>query len=143
MKQRCENPSDARYEDYGGRGIAVCPSWQSFAEFYSDMGEPPNGFVLDRLDNEKGYCRENCKWVTAKVSCNNRRSSIRYFMDEKWYSIAELAELSGVNYRTIQTRLRAGTPVKEALSASLYSRTSKGLPAMHRKLYELTEGVLK
>lgn len=58
MIQRCENPNDKRYKDYGGRGITVCHQWHDFSSFYADMGSRPDGFTLDRIDNEKGIHRK-------------------------------------------------------------------------------------
>ena len=73
MKQRCSNPNNTRYADYGGRGITVCDRWQSFEHFLQDMGERPDGTTLDRVDNNLGYCPENCCWSTPKQQCSNRR----------------------------------------------------------------------
>lgn len=72
MKQRCLNPKNQQYKDYGGRGIGVCGEWLLFDNFYRDMGERAASLELDRIDNEKGYCKENCRWVTRKVNANNR-----------------------------------------------------------------------
>src|SRR5215471_1751166 len=61
MVRRCHRPEDARYADYGGRGITVCERWLDFANFYADMGDPPEGHSLDRINNDAGYSRENCR----------------------------------------------------------------------------------
>lgn len=73
MKSRCQNINHPDYKDYGGRGITVCEEWQLFINFYKDMGKRPDGFVLDRRDNEKGYYKDNCRWVTQAVNLANRR----------------------------------------------------------------------
>ena len=73
MKARCNNPKTTHYYRYGGRGIKVCDRWEvSFENFIKDMGEPPRGLTLDRIDNDGNYEPGNCRWVSHKENCNNR-----------------------------------------------------------------------
>ena len=76
MKVRCDPMSKQKYPNYAGRGIGVCDRWQTFENFYDDMGERAQGKSLDRIDNNKGYCPENCRWATPKQQCNNRRNTV-------------------------------------------------------------------
>ncbi len=74
MRKRCENPRHAAYPNYGGRGVRVCQRWQSFENFYEDMGSRPSPLhSLDRVDNDGGYEPANCRWATKSEQASNRR----------------------------------------------------------------------
>lgn len=76
MKQRCTNPKNPGYLDYGGRGIRVAVAWLSFANFLADMGVRPRGTTLDRVDNAGNYEPGNCRWATRSAQNRNRRDSL-------------------------------------------------------------------
>ena len=73
MIARCINPDNPAYKYYGGRGITVCKRWRKFTNFYSDMGYPPFGLTLERINNDGNYKRSNCKWATRKEQNKNKR----------------------------------------------------------------------
>jgi hypothetical protein len=73
MKARCSNPQNPKYADYGGRGITVCPEWQSYEQFFADMGECPSGETLERRENTKGYSKDNCVWAGRSQQNLNKR----------------------------------------------------------------------
>ena len=78
MISRCTNKNNARYYQYGGRGISVCKRWMSPANFIKDMGKKPDGLSLDRENNEGNYDPDNCRWATIYEQNNNRRGCIGY-----------------------------------------------------------------
>jgi hypothetical protein len=75
MWQRCTNPNHKGYKNYGGRGITVCERWDSFKNFYADMGEAPEGRSLDRINNDGNYEPSNCRWATRKEQAQNSRNT--------------------------------------------------------------------
>jgi hypothetical protein len=78
MKQRCNNPLNRAYRWYGARGITVCERWErSFGLFLLDMGEAPEGYWIDRMENDGGYEPENCRWATPGQSARNSRKRQR------------------------------------------------------------------
>ena len=74
MIQRCMNPNSTNYKRYGGRGITVCIPWLcSFEQFVADMGPRPPGHSIDRINNDKGYSPDNCRWATPQEQVHNQR----------------------------------------------------------------------
>ena len=120
MKNRCLNSNHKQWEYYGGRGITMCDEWvSSFPQFLSDMGERPTpNHSLDRVDNDKGYCKENCQWRTKKEQMNNRRkykNARRVIINEREYSLRELSEEYGVKYKRLCLRWERGIRGEELL----------------------------
>ncbi len=118
--QRCHNPNNARYADYGGRGITVVPEWRgrgSLARFKADMGPRPGaGYSLDRIDVNQGYGPKNCRWATRKEQVNNRRVTRWLTLAGETKTLADWSRSSGVSVATISERLQLGWPIAKALT---------------------------
>ena len=120
MKSRCENPRNARYADYGDRGITVCDRWKnSFENFIADMGPPPSpAHSIERGDNSRGYEPGNCRWATDVEQTNNQRSNVLIEYDGKTQTIAQWARELEINYQTLRQRIqRYGWSVERAFSS--------------------------
>lgn len=117
LRQRCQNPSDAAFADYGGRGIAVCERWSDFANFLADMGLRPSGrHTLDRRDNDGPYSKYNCRWATKKQQARNRRSNKIVVYQGQRMSLAEACSLRGVKYSIVNSRLHRGWSFRRAMT---------------------------
>jgi len=110
LRQRCANPNDPAYKNYGGRGITVCDRWNRFENFYEDMGERPSSMSIDRRDNNGNYCPENCSWETRKNQNRNARSNVTIKYDGKTQCMAAWAEELCVDYETLRRRLKRHPP---------------------------------
>lgn len=95
LKNRCINPKNVQFKDYGGRGITISDDWLKFENFYRDMGKCPKKYQIDRIDNNKGYCKENCRWTTRTVNSRNRRSATIYKIDSNMLVQQELIDKIG------------------------------------------------
>lgn len=111
MRDRCRNPRNKSYKNYGGRGICVAERWDSFANFLEDMGKCPAGLSLDRKNNSDGYSPDNCRWASAKQQSRNRRS-VRVY---NGLPLPEVCERLGVSSKRVAARIRGGWSIEEAL----------------------------
>lgn len=119
MKDRCLNPKNTSYVNYGGRGIAICARWQdSFIAFYEDMGPRPDPtYTIERRENNGDYSPENCLWDTLTAQARNKRTSRSLTFNDMTQSLIEWAKDIGMNYHTLYDRLRNGKSIEEALTA--------------------------
>jgi len=76
FRNRCKNKNMHNYKKYGGSGISYSAEWDSYDVFLNDMGERPKGKTLDRIDNTKGYYKENCRWATPSEQQSNRSCTL-------------------------------------------------------------------
>ena len=109
MRSRCTNENDPAWWRYGGAGITVCDQWSDFQNFLRDMGERPSlGHSIDRIDGTRGYSPENCRWATRKEQSRNMRSNRHITKDGETKTVAEWAEVSGINEERLRGRVRSG-----------------------------------
>lgn len=113
MVARCYDENNPNYFNYGGRGIKMCKIWRnSFEAFLSDMGNRPSpNHTIDRIDNDMGYCKENCRWATAKEQSRNRRSNNILEINGVKKCIMEWCEFYNISWHTFKTRRRMGVPI--------------------------------
>lgn len=118
MIQRCHNPNDSAFVNYGGRGISVCDRWRhSFQNFASDMGNRPTPkHSIDRIDNGKNYCPENCRWATKKEQCRNKRTNRYLTINGETKILQEWADQYGVRSCLLTIRLKRGWPPEKAVT---------------------------
>ena len=117
MKDRCLSPTARNFHRYGGRGIKVCDRWlTSFENFYADMGEQPQGLVLDRKDNDGNYEPANCHWTTRSANSRNRADNRLLTFKGRTMTVADWADATKLPHATIRGRLNMGWPIERALT---------------------------
>lgn len=115
MIQRTCNPNCPMYTRYGGAGISVCETWQTFEGFVADMGEAPNNLTLDRVDNNKGYSPDNCRWTTYAEQNRNKSNTKLLTLNGKTQVAADwIAEL-GLTDAQVYKRIKRGWSDEEVL----------------------------
>lgn len=132
MTQRCYNPNDANYLNYGGRGITVCDKWRhSFEAFYADVGPKPfQNYSLDRIDNNGNYSPENVRWASPKEQAANRRISYspEYLITYNGVTknMKDWATSIGLKHgRCLVYRLRRGWSLDDAFTRPPYTKDTK------------------
>lgn len=127
MRQRCENPKNKAYHNYGARGISVCPEWlgehgfENFEKWANSTGYDENRDrreqTLDRIDNGKGYSPDNCRWANMEEQNNNRRGVRKLTLNGETHTIAEWSRITGISWTVIAHRIdKMNLSVKEALT---------------------------
>jgi len=118
MRQRCLDVDVPQYRHYGGRGIKICTRWESFDNFFEDMGHRPSAkHSLDRIDVNGNYEPNNCKWATWKEQHRNRRSNVLIEYNGKIQCMSAWAEEYGLSKCILHYRLTKGKwPIEKALT---------------------------
>lgn len=126
MKSRCDRPKHRNYNHYGGRGIKVCKRWYKFENFLEDMGHPPGEkYTLDRIDNDKGYSKKNCRWATQEEQHNNKRTNKFLTFNGETRTIVQWARYLGIPKGRIVNRIRYGYSLENVLSLDRFNKTRK------------------
>lgn len=117
---RCDAEWKHNYKYYGAKGIKVCDRWYDFENFIADMGEKPNGFTLDRINNTGNYEPSNCRWADKVTQMNNRGSYNRILeINGEKKTLSEWATVWHVPMKTIWRRLQLGWGVSDAVKRSV------------------------
>lgn len=130
MIERCTNPKNNQYHNYGGRGIKVCSRWlpdnYGFENFVKDMGVRPNkDYSIDRIDHNGDYCPENCRWATMKIQQNNRRNNVCVVVRGKELTMTQFCELSGLSRSVLYKPFKDGVDINFIVLNSNRYRTGK------------------
>lgn len=122
MLNRCYNQNDINYVNYGGRGITVCDEWATFESFYewANNSGYKDDLSIDRIDVNRGYSPDNCRWSDPITQSNNKTNNRRYSYDGETHTIAEWARIYGMSYKLLWRRLYNGWTIKRALLTQHY-----------------------
>lgn len=140
MKARCNNSKCHSFPRYGGRGIAVCTEWERDFSAFQEWAKA-NGYrdelTLDRIDNDKGYCPENCRWVPMYIQVNNRSNNCFLTLDGRTQTVAQWSRELGIPETTVRERKKRGWSDERTLltpSASMVSATKTKGGAAHEDI---------
>ena len=122
MRSRCNTPTNSDFKDYGGRGIKVCDRWSDFAAFLGDIGPRPAGMSVDRIDVNGDYEPSNCRWASAKMQANNKRSNHVIEWRGKRQTLAAWSAETGVDQSKARYRLRMGWTLEKVFSMEDFRR---------------------
>jgi len=132
MLQRCKDEYKGK-RTYKSKGIKVCERWQDYSNFYADMGKRPDGYSLDRIDNNLGYFPENCRWANFKTQNRNRDNNIYGVYQGETKLVIEWAELFGINYVTLWNNVKK----KESFEHALNFCITKKIRKLNKKIVKI------
>lgn len=135
MMKRCTDSTRADYARYGGRGITICKEWLEFQNFLRDMGQPTQGMSLDRINNDLGYCQQNCRWATAQEQSQNRRDNVFVVLDGEWVCLTEAARRLGISASALRFRIIKRIKSKQYLGVDVRG-IKADRPALAKRLKE-------
>lgn len=117
MRQRCKNPRDKSYKDYGGRGISVCSEWEVFSTFHAwaMANGYCSGLSIERSNNDGNYEPDNCTWIPMGKQRRNNRRIIKITLNGETKILADWVKDSGIKYSTAYARIKKGIPFEVAI----------------------------
>jgi hypothetical protein len=121
IKKRCRLETDKDYPRYGAKGINITDEWfDSFEAFYRDMGERPSkDHSIDRIDNLKGYSKENCRWATRVEQQNNKNNNVLITFNGKTQTLAQWSVELGIKRKTLEIRLKNGWGIEKSFTTKV------------------------
>ena len=129
MIRRCYDPKSISFKYYGQKGIAVCPEWRrDFTEFKKwsiDHGYA-NELTIDRIDSNKDYFPDNCRWVTRKIQQNNTSYNHRITYNGVTRTMKEWTEITGISYYALNNRIRRGWSIERMLTEPTHNYRKEG-----------------
>lgn len=129
MKQRCYNPNEINFKYYGGKGITVCDRWlESYKNFKEDMEQGyTNDMQIDRIDPDKGYCKDNCRWATRQQNQQNRSANLNKKSGSKYKGICKKKNRFQASIKYLGKSIFIGSFEKENDAALAYNKKAKEL----------------
>jgi hypothetical protein len=126
IMRRCYDPSRKNYKDYGGRGIKVSNDWKSFIIFYNDVAPIPAGLSIGRIDNNKGYSKENCRLEDNFQQANNRRNNHLITFNGETLTMMQISKKYNINYYVLRSRINDYKwPIEKAILTRVKSIANK------------------
>jgi hypothetical protein len=126
MLSRCRNVNNKDYKHYGGRGIGVASEWNTFKQFFLDMGDKPSSkHSLDRIDNSKDYSKDNCRWSDQFEQASNKRTNRQIEFEGEVMIMKNWSRRTGIPVTTISRRLKNGWTIEKSLTTKPYEFSLK------------------
>ena len=117
--QRCNNPNNKEYKNYGGRGIHICKRWLKFENFLEDMGEQPLRRQINRINNNLGYYKKNCEWTTAQKQARNKRNNRLLIFKGRTQCVSAWAKETKIHLQTFWRRVNSGWSIEKILTTPI------------------------
>lgn len=127
MRQRCNNAKSYDYRWYGGIGISICDEWSDYKKFlqWAENSGYTKGLTIDRIDETKNYCQENCQWITIQEQQRKKKSTKKVEFNGKTYTFSELSKITGIKHSTLADRISHGWTIEQAVKTPIIKGGTK------------------